>query len=135
MAESRALASEVERGRRDLLDRLLSGRPPGPDEERRAEALGLRPGAVVVAEPRRVVDARARARGRVRRRPPRRGGRRSRRWTPRELRTALARAAGVLERSHWLTLRAGVSSPCATLAELGRGYVEARRALGHARRA
>ena len=40
MSESHALASEVERGRRDLLDRLLSGRPPGPDEERRAEALG-----------------------------------------------------------------------------------------------
>ena len=31
-----------------------------------------------------------------------------------------------------MTLRAGVSTPCATLAELGRGYVEARRALSHA---
>ena len=51
LAESHALASEVERGRRDLLDRLLSGQPPGPDEERRAEGLGLRRSrdAVVVA--------------------------------------------------------------------------------------
>jgi hypothetical protein len=50
--ESRALASEAERARRDLLEHLLSGRAPGAEEERRAEALGLRPGddhAVVVA--------------------------------------------------------------------------------------
>jgi hypothetical protein len=39
LRESRALASEAERSRRDLLDRLLSGREPGPDEARRAEAL------------------------------------------------------------------------------------------------
>ena len=45
LTESHALASEVERGRRDLLDRLLSGQPAGPDEERRAEGLGLRPDA------------------------------------------------------------------------------------------
>jgi hypothetical protein len=37
LRESRALASEAERSRRDLLDRLLSGREPGPDEARRAE--------------------------------------------------------------------------------------------------
>jgi hypothetical protein len=52
LAESNALASEVERGRRDLLDRLLSGRAVGDEERRRAEALGLRPNgdhAVVVA--------------------------------------------------------------------------------------
>ena len=30
LTESHALASEVERGRRDLLDRLLSGQPSGP---------------------------------------------------------------------------------------------------------
>jgi hypothetical protein len=132
MAESRAQASEVERGRRDLLDRLLSGRPPGPDEERRAEALGLRPGAVVVAEPSDRVVMRAFARegafvvarhGEVIGIAPQ---------DPRELRKALVRAAGILKRTHSVTLRAGVSTSCATLAELGRGYVEARRALSHA---
>ena len=52
LRESNALATEAERGRRDLLDRLLSGGQPGPDETRRAVALGLRPEAehvVVVA--------------------------------------------------------------------------------------
>jgi hypothetical protein len=52
LGESRALASEADRGRRDLLERLLSGSAPGADEERRAEAFGLRQGgdhAVVVA--------------------------------------------------------------------------------------
>ncbi len=132
MAESRAQATEVERGRRDLLDRLLSGRPPGPDEERRAEALGLRPGVVVVAEPSERVVMRALARegafvvarhGEAIGIAP---------LAPRELRSALLRAAAILKRTHSLTLRAGVSTPCASLAELGRGYVEARRALGHA---
>jgi sugar diacid utilization regulator len=50
--ESNALATEAERSRRDLLDRLLSGGRPGADEARRAEALGLRSDAdhvVVVA--------------------------------------------------------------------------------------
>jgi hypothetical protein len=52
MRESMALASEAERGRRDLLDRLLSGREVGAEEARRARALGLQPDAehvVVVA--------------------------------------------------------------------------------------
>jgi len=48
LRESNALATEAERGRRDLLDRLLSGREPGPDEARRAEALGLRDAEHVV---------------------------------------------------------------------------------------
>jgi hypothetical protein len=132
MAESRAQASEVERGRRDLLDRLLSGRPPGPDEERRAEALGLRAGPVVVAEPSERVVMRALARegafvvarhGEVIGIAP---------LEPADLRAALLRAAAFLKRTHSVTLRAGVSTPCGSLGELGRGYVEARRALGHA---
>jgi hypothetical protein len=52
LRESNALATEAERSRRDLLDRLLSGGEPGPEEARRAAALGLRADAeqvVVVA--------------------------------------------------------------------------------------
>ena len=84
---------EVERGRRDLLDRLLSGRPPGPrEEERRAEALGLAAGTrVVVAEPSERVDhAHAGARGRRSwsRATARSIAHRARR-TPAELRAAL----------------------------------------------
>jgi hypothetical protein len=130
--ESHALASEVERARRDLLDRLLSGRPPGPEEERRAEALGLRPGAVVVAEPSERVVMRVFGRegtfvvarhGELIGIAP---------IEPRELRAKLERAAAFLLRTHGVHLCAGVSSTCETLGELGRGYVEARRALTHA---
>jgi sugar diacid utilization regulator len=149
LRESTALASEAERGRRDLLDHLLSGREPGPEEARRAEALGVRPTgahAVVVAvatddegaEPARLI-----VRALMRQEPlrafvvarhrevvailpvyVRRG--------PRELRAAIARVAAVLARTHGVALRAGVSSTCAGLSELARGYGEARRALEHA---
>ncbi len=144
LTESHALASEVERGRRDLLDRLLSGQPAGPDEERRAEGLGLRPDAehsVVVAthgggpDSERIVmraiapqDPFVVARGdeivAIVPALARRG--------PRELRGAIERAAAEQERIHGVTLRAGVSTVCTGLPELARGYAEARRALRHA---
>ena len=145
LAESHALASEVERGRRDLLDWLLSGQPPGPDEERRAEGLGLRPETeyvVVVA----THDGEAEAERLVQRalvpQDPfvvarheeivaivpvyaRRG--------PRELRDALERTAAELERIHGVRVRAGVSTTCGGgLDDVVRGYAEARRALRHA---
>jgi hypothetical protein len=143
LTESHALASEVERGRRDLLDRLLSGQPPGPDEERRAEGLGLRPDvayAVVVGShegtdserlARRAVapqDAFVVGRGdeivAVVPTLPRRG--------PRELRDVIERAAAEQDRIHGVRIRAGVSTECTGLGDIGRGYAEARRALRHA---
>ena len=153
LAESKALATEAERSRRDLLDRLLSGREPGPEEARRAEALGLRSKAehvVVVAVGERVdessVDgddpARVVVRALVRADPERpfvvprheevvailpvyvRRG-------PAEIRDALERAAEVLLRSHRVRLRAGVSAVCEGLSELDRGYGEAGGALRH----
>jgi hypothetical protein len=140
LLESRALASELERSRRDLVDHLLAGRPV---EERRAEALGLRPDAdhvVVVAvvdgeeDAERLVvralepaDAFVVARhGEVLAIVPvqvRRG--------PRELREALDRTAELLLRSHGVAMRAGVSSLCSGLGEVGRGYAEAGSALRH----
>jgi PucR C-terminal helix-turn-helix domain/GGDEF-like domain len=149
LRESKALATEAERGRRDLLDRLLSGGEPGPEEARRAEALGLRPDAehvlVVATAESRDADAAARlvVRALVRVDPERpfvvprheevvavlpvyvRRG-------PAELRAALERAAGTLSRTRRVQLRAGVSSVCSGLAELARGYGEAGRALRHA---
>jgi hypothetical protein len=139
LTESNALASEVERGRRDLLDRLLSGRAPAAEEQRRAEALGLRPDgdhAVVIAtvsgeEERLTVRALATEmpfvvghHGEVVGLAPvyvRRG--------PRELRAALERRAEVLGRTHGVQLRAGVSTVCSGLEEIARGYGEAQRAL------
>ncbi|WP_157592603.1 PucR family transcriptional regulator [Solirubrobacter soli] len=136
LRESHALASETERARRDLLDRLLAGQPP---DDARAEALGLRPASahvVVVATPADRLVLRALARecdfvvadlDEVVAIAPvyvRRG--------PRELRGALERTAHLLERNHELRLRAGVSSTCPRLEELTRGYGEARRALRHA---
>jgi hypothetical protein len=144
LRESRAVASEVERGRRDLLDHLLAGRTP---EEWRAEALGLRPDAghvVVVATAagdeegvERLVEGAL-----IRQEPAdpfvvarhgevvaimpvhaRRG--------PVELRAALEATAELLARSHGVTMQAGVSSVCSGLGELGRGYGEAGRALRH----
>jgi sugar diacid utilization regulator len=151
LRESNALATEAERSRRDLLDRLLSGREPGAEEARRAEALGLRPAAehvVVVAvaedaggrdgEPGRLVS-----RALLHMDPERpfvvprhdevvavlpvyvRRG-------PAEIRSALERAAEVLLRTHGVRLRAGVSSVCSGLSELARGYGEAGGALRHA---
>ena len=134
MNESRTLASEAERARRDLLERLLSGVPPGPDEERRAEALGLRADvefAVVVAVHADGLRLASRALERL---DPfvvarhdeavvlarvylRRG--------PGELREEL-------ERGRRPGLRAGISTTCRGLADVGRGYAEARRALRHA---
>jgi PucR C-terminal helix-turn-helix domain/GGDEF-like domain len=143
LRESRAVASERERGRRDLLDHLLAGRPPGPEEERRAETLGLRPDGdhvVVVAvgdDEGLVVRALARAEpedpfviarhGEVVAIVPvyaRRG--------PRELRHALARTGERLVHSRGVSLRAGVSSVCSGLGDVGRGHAEAARALRHA---
>jgi sugar diacid utilization regulator len=148
LAESRMLASEAERARRDLLDRLVSGHIPGVEEERRAETLGLRPGGdhvVVVAvassgegEPAARLIARALARHDAQ--APfvvarhdevvaivpayvRRG--------PRELRASLQRTAEGLRRSHEVSLRAGVSAICSGLREVARGYGEARLAVRH----
>jgi PucR C-terminal helix-turn-helix domain/GGDEF-like domain len=149
LRESMALASEAERGRRDLLDRLLSGREPGAEEARRAEALGLRPDAehvvvVAIAEGSDgKTEARLVVRALVRADPDRpfvvprheevvavlpvyvRRG-------PAEIRGALERAAELLWRTHRVRLTAGVSSVCAGLSELARGYGEAGSALRHA---
>jgi sugar diacid utilization regulator len=148
LRESNALATEAERSRRDLLDRLLSGREPGAEEARRAEALGLRAQAehvvvVAVGEGEGDDTARVVVRALVRADPERpfvvprhdeivailpvyvRRG-------PAEIRDALERAAEVLLRSHRVRLRAGVSSVCEGLSELGRGYGEAAGALRHA---
>jgi hypothetical protein len=146
LRESQALATEAERGRRDLLDHLLAGREPGAEEARRAEALGLRPDGehivVAAAAAGDAVDLVVRAL--IRQEPSRpfvvaRHGevvaivpayvRRG----PRELRGALERTATVLERSHGVPMRAGVSSICSGLSELARGYGEAGRALRQAR--
>jgi hypothetical protein len=143
LRESRAVASELERGRRDLLDHLLAGRPPGAEEERRAEALGLRPDAHHVVAVAIGDDEDLLVRALTREEPAnpfvvarhgevvailpvyvRRG--------PRELRAALERTAGRLLRSHGASLRAGISSKCWGLAEVPRGYAEAGRALRHA---
>jgi PucR C-terminal helix-turn-helix domain/GGDEF-like domain len=147
LRESNALASEAERGRRNLLDHLLSGHGPGAEEERRAEALGLPQGdhaviaAVAAAETEDATTLIARALSRAEPAQPfvvvrqaeviavlpvyvRRG--------PRDLAAALERRAEVLERNHGVRLRAGVSSVCRGLGELGRGYGEAHRALAHA---
>ena len=141
LSERSALATEVERGRRDLLDRLLSGRSPGADEERHAERLGLKPGGdhvVVVAASGERVIAHALARQEpggafvVARHDEvvaivpayiRRG--------PRELRAALERTGEPLARNHGVVLHAGVSTTCAGLSEIARGYGEAMRALRH----
>jgi sugar diacid utilization regulator len=147
LRENNALASEAERARRNLLDRLLSGHTPGAEEERRAEALGLRPHAdhaVVAAvaasgegeEPTSLI-ARALAREEPAR--PFVLARQAEvvavlpvyvRRGPRDLRGALERRAGLLERNHGVRMRAGISSVCSGLAELARGYGEAHRALG-----
>jgi sugar diacid utilization regulator len=150
LRESNALASEAERARRNLLDRLLSGHTPGADEERRAEALGLRPHgehAVIAAaavagvergdEPTSLI---ARALAREEPASPFVVARQAEvvavlpvyvRRGPRDLRGALERRAELLERSHGVRLRAGISSVCNGLAELARAYGEAHRALGH----
>jgi sugar diacid utilization regulator len=144
MRESQAVASEAERGRRDLLDHLLAGRAPAAEEERRAETLGLRPGAdhvvVVAAAEERAEDLIARALASQDPQSPfvvarhrevvavvpvyvRRG--------PLELRDALTRTAELLERTQAVVLHAGISSRCAGLGEVARGYGEAGRALRH----
>ncbi|HEV3379222.1 MAG TPA: helix-turn-helix domain-containing protein [Thermoleophilaceae bacterium] len=155
LGESNALATEAERGRRDLLDRLLSGREPGPDEARRAKALGLEADAEHVvaigttaagehSALARENAARLVVRALVRADPARpfivprhdevvavlpvyvRRG-------PAEIRAALERAVEALERTHGVRMRAGVSSVCSGLPELARGYGEAGAALRHAR--
>jgi PucR C-terminal helix-turn-helix domain/GGDEF-like domain len=147
LRESNALATEAERSRRDLLDRLLSGREPGPDEARRAEALGLRSDAEqVVAVARHAggeEDARLVVRALVQADPerpfvvPRHDEVVAilpvyvRRGTA-EIRGSLERALKALARAHGVAARAGVSSVCSGLSELARGYGEAGRALRHA---
>jgi hypothetical protein len=142
--ESEALASERERSRRDLLDRLLAGdsNPAG------AEALGLRPGGahfVVVAtadgtDERLAVRLAGQAlafdgRGSF---VVERGGELIAvvpvyvRRGPREVGAALARAVRRLARTHEIELRAGLSNACARLDEVARGYAEATRALRQA---
>jgi PucR C-terminal helix-turn-helix domain/GGDEF-like domain len=146
LRESNVLATEAERSRRDLLDRLLSGGEPGPDEARRAEALGLRSDAehVVVAATSGGEDgARLVVRALVRVDPERpfvvprhdevvallpvyvRRG-------PGEIQGALARALAALARTHGLGARAGVTSVCSGISEVARGYGEAERAMRHA---
>jgi hypothetical protein len=147
LRESNAVATEAERSRRDLLDRLLSGGEPGPEEARRAVALGLRPEAehlVVVARvaggeggTRLVVRALVRA-------DPERAFVVPRhdevvavlpvyvRRGPTEIRGAIERALEALGRTHGIHVRAGVSSMCSGIAEVARGYGEAERALRHA---
>jgi hypothetical protein len=143
MQESQALASEAERARRDLLDVLLSGRDPGPEQERRAETLGLRGDHVVVVAAADPASSRLIAQALARQDPDspfvvarhdelvalvrvyvRRG--------PQEVRSALDQSAAWLRRAHGLELRAGVSAVCAGLAEVARGYAEAASALRHA---
>jgi DNA-binding PucR family transcriptional regulator len=48
------------------------------------------------------------------------------------VRAALDLAAGRLSRTYGVTLRAGVSSVCHALVDIGRGYGEAKQALRHA---
>ena len=140
--ERQALTAESERGRRDLLDHLLAG---GAPDDRRAAALGLRtdaPHVVVVAvadDDRLGLVAQAlalddRASGFAVGRNDevialvpvyvRRG--------PLEVRAAVERAGARLARTHGLTIRAGVSAVCESLAEVAAGYGQAKRALSHA---
>jgi hypothetical protein len=145
--ESQALASQRERARRDLLDSLLSGGGDPASWARRAEALGLRPDephAVVVADAGDDPGAVRLATQAVGLGDPARAFVVARqgeviavlpvyvRRGPRELRAELDRAADRLQRTHGAELRAGVSTVCPTLADVARGYAEARRALLHA---
>jgi sugar diacid utilization regulator len=140
MLESQALASEMERARRDLLDVLLSGRDPGPEQERRAETLGLRGDHVVVvaaadpASSRLIAQALARQDSFVVARHDEVVGlaRVYVRRGPREVRSGLDHSAEWLRRAHGLELRAGVSAVCSGLPEIARGYAEAASALRHA---
>jgi PucR-like helix-turn-helix protein/diguanylate cyclase with GGDEF domain len=147
LRESNALATEAERSRRDLLDRLLSGRESGPDEARRAEALGLRPDVEHVVVVATVAGGEGVARLVVRalvrvdpERPfvvPRHDEvvavlRVYVRRGPAEIRDGLERAVVALARTHGVHVRAGVSAVCSGLPELARGYGEAGRALRHA---
>jgi hypothetical protein len=144
--ERQALASDSERGRRDLLDHLLAGGGADGRHARRADALGLRadvPHVVVVArgqadDPLRlieqalVLDERAATFVVVRDDEAiavlpvyaRRGAL--------EVRAAIDRTAESLRRTHGVALQAGVSTICETLGDVARGYGEAERALSHA---
>jgi sugar diacid utilization regulator len=147
VSERQAIASQSERARRDLIDHLLRGGGADAENTRRAEALGLRvdvPHVVVVAiapegddrlglvEQALAVDDPTRSFTVARNDEAiallpvyvRRG--------PAEVRAAVDRAAARVARRHDLRLRAGVSSVCDGLADVARGYAEARRALRHA---
>jgi sugar diacid utilization regulator len=146
--ERQAVASQAERGRRDLLDHLLGGGDVDAARARRAEALGLRsdgqhvvvvatagpdPDGLALVEQALALDDRARSFVVGRNDEAiavvpvyvRRG--------PLEVRAAVERAAESLGRTRGVRLQAGVSSVVAGLAELARGYAEARRALRHAK--
>ena len=136
--ESQALASELERGRRELLDRLLSGRPV---DSARAAALGLRADGehfVVVADGGERVAAQALALDGVRSFVVEREGELGAvlpvyvRRGPSEARSLLAAASARLDRTHGVSMLCGISSVCAGLAAVPGGYAEAQRALGHA---
>ena len=144
MRESQALAAGRERGRREVLDALLAGDGDMSAHARRAESLGLpldTPHVVVVAHADEEADG-------VRLATQALGGpeafvvqRRDElvavvpvyvRRGPVELSAELRRAAERLRRTHAVALRAGVGGVGSGLAEVPRGYGEARRALRHA---
>lgn len=136
--ESQAVASELERGRRELLDRLLAA---GPVDGARAASLGLRSDAehfVAVATGGERLAAQALALDGARSFVVDREGELVAvmpayvRRGPREARALLAAAAERLERTHGVSLRVGLSSVFPGLTGVPGGYAEARRALDHA---
>jgi hypothetical protein len=137
-------AAEADRVKRDLLDTLLSGRVPAGAEQLESHGLQLEARQVVVVARldrghglRLAADAVAQAAGSGAFVVPRHGEvvavlpvhvRRG----PRDLAGALTRAAADVLRTRGTALRAGVSTVCADLGEVARGYGEAQQALRHA---
>ncbi|MBE2318688.1 helix-turn-helix domain-containing protein [Solirubrobacter sp. CPCC 204708] len=125
LGEARALATEVDRARRTFLEQLLSGATTDPA---RAHAFGIRPDGdhtvVVVKHPGEERQA-VRALERLDPFVVVRGDEviAISRRTPAELRAELTLDVG---------LTAGISTLCHGLADVARGYVEARCALRHA---
>jgi PucR C-terminal helix-turn-helix domain/GGDEF-like domain len=125
LREARALATEVDRARRTFLEQLLSGTAVEPA---RAHAFGIRPDGhhtvVVVMHPGEERQA-VRALERLDPFVVVRGDEviAISRRTPAELRAELTLDVG---------LTAGISTLCHGLADVARGYVEARCALRHA---
>ena len=144
--ERQAVTSQAERARRDVIDHLLGG-GADPEHLRRAEALGLRadaPHVVVVATAAEGDDRLGLVEQALALDDPSRTFAVARndeaiavlpvyvRRGPADVRAAVGRAAERAGRTHDLRLRAGVSSVCDGLAEVARGYAEARQALRHA---